>query len=73
MAVSDYLQLAMPAINFGKGILGIGENALITDAMREQLVQRAKETELNKGSLVMKLLVYLHFLKVIALLVDYLI
>jgi len=51
MAVSDYLQLAMPAINFGKGILGIGENALITDAMREQLVQRAKETELNKGSL----------------------
>ena len=51
MAVSDYLQLAMPAVNFGKGILGIGENALITDAMREQLVQRAKETELNKGSL----------------------
>jgi len=49
--ILDYLQLAMPAVNFGKGILGIGENALITDAMREQLVQRAKETELNKGSL----------------------
>jgi len=52
MAVLDYLQLAMPAVNFGKGILGIGDkNALVTDAMREQLVQRAKETELNKGSL----------------------
>jgi hypothetical protein len=52
MAVSDYLQLAMPAVNFGKGILGIGSgNAFITPSMREQLVQRAKETELNKGSL----------------------
>ena len=46
-----YAQLGTPVLNFAKGLTVGPSEAYISDTMRDQLVQKAKETELDKGTL----------------------
>ena len=50
-AAKKYAQLGSPVYNFAKGLAIGPSEAYISDTMRDQLVQKAKETELDKGSL----------------------
>lgn len=46
-----YAQLGTPVLNFAKALTVGPSEAYISDTMRDQLVQKAKETELDKGTL----------------------
>ena len=46
-----YAQLGTPIYNFAKAFTVGPSEAYISDTMRDQLVQKAKETELDKGTL----------------------
>ena len=50
-AAKRYAQLASPVINFAKGLAIGPSEAYISGPMRDQLIQKAKETELDKGTL----------------------
>ena len=49
--ILDYAQLGAPVFNFAKGLAIGPSEAYVSDTMRNQLIQKAKETELDKGTL----------------------
>ena len=49
--ILDYAQLGAPVFNFAKSLVVGPSEPYVSDTMRNQLIQRAKETELDKGSL----------------------
>tara|TARA_R100001509_G_scaffold163669_1_gene138797 strand:- start:50 stop:1096 length:1047 start_codon:yes stop_codon:yes gene_type:complete len=51
MSILNYTQLGIPAYNFTKSLVLGPSQPYISDTMQNQLIQRAKETELDKGSL----------------------
>ena len=49
--ILNYAQLGAPVFNFAKGLAIGPSEAYVSDTMRNQLIQKAKETELDKGTL----------------------